>query len=62
MNTYEETVVIGLSVPLSLLRKIDDAANADLLARAAWLRKAAIEKLRREGAFNDDTQSSRKKQ
>jgi metal-responsive CopG/Arc/MetJ family transcriptional regulator len=61
MTTYEETAVVGVTVPLSLLRKIDDAANADLQARAAWMRKAAIEKLRRDGFMDGDTQTNRKK-
>ncbi|WP_425375186.1 ribbon-helix-helix protein, CopG family [Methylobacterium nonmethylotrophicum] len=45
--------VVGVTIPVPLVDAVDRAAAAELSTRAAWIRRAVLERLRETGAITD---------
>jgi metal-responsive CopG/Arc/MetJ family transcriptional regulator len=41
----EPTQVVGLGLPIAIIREIDRLADRELISRASWLRRAILKEL-----------------
>lgn len=52
--TDTSTSVVGVTLDRATLRVLDAAAAHDAIPRAAWIRQAAVARLRAEGRLPDE--------